>query len=59
MLSKPFYEAAVWTEHVGKIYNLGAGKPQSINRLIELLGGGKKVLFAKRNGEPDCTWARY
>ena len=48
--------AAAETEHVGRIYNLGAGKPQSVNRLIELLGGDK-IHIPKRPGEPDCTWA--
>jgi UDP-glucose 4-epimerase len=41
---------------VGEIYNLGAGDPQSVNRLIELLGGDV-VYIPKRPGEPDCTWA--
>jgi len=48
--------AAAQTHHVGRIYNLGAGKPQSVNRLVELLGGSK-VHLPKRPGEPDCTWA--
>lgn len=48
--------AAAETERVGRIYNLGAGKPQSVNRLIELLGGDKTYI-PKRPGEPDCTWA--
>jgi UDP-glucose 4-epimerase len=39
-----------------QIYNLGAGKPQSVNRLVELLGGAV-VHIPKRPGEPDCTWA--
>jgi len=39
-----------------EIYNIGNGKPQSINRLVELLGGDV-VNVAKRPGEPDCTWA--
>jgi UDP-glucose 4-epimerase len=38
------------------IYNLGAGRPQSVNRLVELLGG-EAVHVPKRPGEPDCTWA--
>jgi UDP-glucose 4-epimerase len=48
--------AAAETDHVGRIYNLGAGKPQSVNRLVELLGGDKTYI-PKRPGEPDCTWA--
>jgi len=38
------------------IYNIGAGNPQTINRLVELLGGAV-VSVSKRPGEPDCTWA--
>lgn len=48
--------AAAHTQYVGRVYNLGAGKPQSVNRLVELLGGDK-VYIPKRPGEPDCTWA--
>ena len=48
--------AAAETEKVGCIYNLGAGKPQTINYLVDLLGG-KKIYISKRPGEPDCTWA--
>jgi UDP-glucose 4-epimerase len=40
----------------GRIWNLGAGNPQSVNRLVELLGG-EKVHIPKRPGEPECTWA--
>jgi len=40
----------------GRIWNLGAGNPQSVNHLVELLGG-EKVHIPKRPGEPDCTWA--
>jgi UDP-glucose 4-epimerase len=39
-----------------EIYNVGAGKPQSVNRLVELLGGDVTHV-PKRPGEPDCTWA--
>jgi UDP-glucose 4-epimerase len=39
-----------------QVYNLGAGSPQSVNRLVELLGGAV-VRVPKRPGEPDCTWA--
>ncbi len=48
--------AAAETERVGEYYNLGAGKPQSVNRLVELLGGDVEYI-PKRPGEPDCTWA--
>lgn len=40
-----------------EIYNVGAGRPQSVTRLVELLGGGDVVHLPKRPGEPDCTWA--
>ena len=48
--------AAAETPRVGELWNLGAGKPQSVNRLVELLGG-EKTYIPKRPGEPDCTWA--
>ena len=50
-----FFRAAD-TKRVGRIYNLGAGNPQSVNRLVELLGG-EVIHIPKRPGEPDCTWA--
>ena len=50
------FMAAAETELTGKIWNLGAGNPQSVNRLVDLLGG-EKVHVPKRPGEPDCTWA--
>lgn len=48
--------AAAETALAGRVWNLGAGKPQSVNRLVELLGG-EVVYVPKRPGEPDCTWA--
>ena len=48
--------AAAETPMVGEIWNLGAGQPQSVNHLVELLGG-EKIHIPKRPGEPDCTWA--
>jgi UDP-glucose 4-epimerase len=54
-VARAFYAAAK-TSHVGQIYNLGAGKPQSVNRLVEILGG-EKTYIPSRPGEPDCTWA--
>jgi UDP-glucose 4-epimerase len=54
-VARAFYAAAK-TSRVGQIYNLGAGKPQSVNRLVELLGG-ERADIPSRPGEPDCTWA--
>ncbi|MSQ73432.1 MAG: NAD-dependent epimerase/dehydratase family protein [Betaproteobacteria bacterium] len=48
--------AAAEAKQTGYFWNLGAGRPQSINRLVELLGG-EKAYIPKRPGEPECTWA--
>lgn len=40
----------------GEIFNVGTGKPQSINRLVKLLKG-PVVHIPKRPGEPDSTCA--
>ena len=48
--------AAAETPRDGRLYNLGAGNPQSVNRLVELLGG-ERIQIPKRPGEPDCTFA--
>lgn len=50
------FRLAATTERVNEIYNLGAGNPQPVNRLVELLGG-PVIHLPKRPGEPDCTWA--
>ncbi len=50
------FRLAAETPKTGEIWNLGAGNPQSVNRLVELLGGEKEYI-PKRPGEPDCTWA--
>ena len=54
-VARAFFAAAK-TEKIGEVFNLGAGNPQSINKLVELLGG-PVVYLPKRPGEPDCTWA--
>lgn len=54
-VARAFFAAAT-TPRTGRIYNLGAGKPQTVNRLVELLGG-EIVRIPKRPGEPDATWA--
>lgn len=55
-VARAFFLAAM-TDQVNQIYNLGAGNPQTVNHLIELLGGGEIVRLPKRPGEPECTWA--
>jgi UDP-glucose 4-epimerase len=54
-VAEAFFAAAT-TPLAGAFWNLGAGKPQSINRLVALLGGDA-VFISKRPGEPDCTFA--
>ena len=48
--------AAAETDRLGQIYNIGAGDPQPVNRLVDLIGG-PVTYVPKRPGEPDCTWA--
>ena len=48
--------AAAKSQHVGKIYNVGTGKPQSIEYLADLVGG-KKVFIPNRPGEPTMSCA--
>jgi UDP-glucose 4-epimerase len=40
----------------GEVFNLGTGNPQSINHLVDLIGGEVSYV-PKRPGEPECTWA--
>lgn len=54
-VAKAFFAAAE-TDISGENFNVGAGTPQSVNRLVELLGGDV-IYVPKRPGEPDCTWA--
>ncbi len=50
------FHAAAITDRVQRIYNLGAGKPQSVRRLAALISDNC-VRIPRRPGEPDCTWA--
>ena len=55
-LVEAFYLAAV-KNIVGETFNVGSGNPQSINYLIEQLGGGEKIFLPERPGEPNTTFA--
>jgi len=50
------FRLAAESDLTGRVWNLGAGNPQSVNKLAELLGG-ERVFIPKRPGEPDCTFA--
>ena len=50
-----FYKAAS-SNYSGEIFNLGTGKPNSINYLVKILGG-RKIYIPKRPGEPNITCA--
>ncbi|MDD5069499.1 MAG: SDR family oxidoreductase [Candidatus Omnitrophica bacterium] len=54
-VARAFYLAAQSTVK-SDVFNVGTSKPQSINRLVDLLGG-EKVHLPQRPGEPDCTCA--
>lgn len=45
------------SDKVGEIYNVGSGRPVSVNELVRLLGATRTVHIPKRPGEPDCTFA--
>ena len=48
--------AAARSDVRGEIFNVGSGKPVSVNKLVELLQGDM-VNIPKRPGEPDLTHA--
>jgi UDP-glucose 4-epimerase len=50
------YLMAAESSQAGEVFNLGSGNPQTVNRLVELMGG-EVVHVPKRPGEPDSTWA--
>jgi UDP-glucose 4-epimerase len=49
--------AVARSDRIGEIYNVGSGRPASVNELIRHLGSPPTVAIPKRPGEPDCTWA--
>lgn len=48
--------AAVKSNQVGEVFNVGSGGTNSVNTLVKLLGG-EVVYIPKRPGEPDKTLA--
>lgn len=48
--------AAAESDVTGEVFNIGAGNPQPILKLAQLIGG-EITHLPKRPGEPDCTWA--
>jgi UDP-glucose 4-epimerase len=45
------------SDKIGEVYNIGSGRPVSVNELVRLLGSPPTVAIPKRPGEPDCTFA--
>ena len=50
------FMAATHSDCRNEISNVAAGRPTSMNRIAELLGG-ERVFIPKRPGEPDITHA--
>ncbi len=48
---------AVKSDKDGEIYNVGTGRPISVNKIAKLIGSKKIVYISKRPGEPDHTQA--
>ena len=48
---------AAASDKIGEIYNVGSGRPVSVNELVRLLGSPESVNIPKRPGEPECTFA--
>ena len=53
-VAEAFYRASKYKKT--SIFNVGSGKPKSINQLIKILRG-KKIMIPKRPGEPNLTFA--
>ena len=52
-----FYKASQ-TKKNQQIWNLGSGKPKSVNELVKLLGNPSGIVrLPKRPGEPNVTFA--
>ena len=52
-----FYKLAMSNANM-EVYNVGAGMPQSINKLVNIIDSQNKIVYLpNRPGEPDTTWA--
>jgi UDP-glucose 4-epimerase len=54
--AEAFYKASL-TKKINQIWNLGSGKPQSINYLCKLLKAKKILHLPRRPKEPNITWS--
>lgn len=54
-VASAFIKAAA-SDITGEVFNVGTGRPRSINEIVSLLGGEVSYI-PKRPGEPDCTHA--
>jgi len=50
------FKKAIFSKIKNEIFNVGYGNPESVNKLIKLIGG-KKIYIPKRPGEPFITHA--
>ena len=56
-IARAFYELSQ-SNYENEVYNLGFGKPHTINQLVSIIDKkNSKVFIPKRPGEPDITWA--
>ena len=49
--------SVIKTNKKGEIYNVGTGKPVSINKIVKLLGTKKITYIPKRSVEPEHSLA--
>ena len=55
-VANAFYKASQ-SQKNKQIWNLGSGKPKSVNELVKLLNPSGIVKLPKRPGEPEVTFA--
>lgn len=56
-VAEAFYKCGV-SDVKNEIFNLGAGNPQTISKLVNLIdNNNNKIFLPNRPGEPEITWA--